>query len=36
LDTAEKLSGEDHETMIQIARQSLARFQSKPEPEETS
>jgi F-type H+-transporting ATPase subunit alpha len=33
LDTAEKLSDEDRETIIQIARQSLARFQPKPEPE---
>jgi len=32
LDTAEKLSEEDRETIIQIARQSLARFQSEPEP----
>jgi len=34
LDTAEKLSDEDRETIIHIARQSLARFQPKPEPEE--
>ena len=33
LDTAEKLSDEDRETIIQIARKSLARFQPKPEPE---
>jgi F-type H+/Na+-transporting ATPase subunit alpha len=32
LDTAEKLSDEDSETIIQIARKSLARFQPKPEP----
>jgi F-type H+/Na+-transporting ATPase subunit alpha len=32
LDTAEKLSDEDHETIIQIARQSLARFQPESEP----
>jgi F-type H+-transporting ATPase subunit alpha len=32
LDTAEKLSDEDRETIIQIARQSIARFQPKPEP----
>jgi F-type H+-transporting ATPase subunit alpha len=31
LDTAEKLSDEDRETIVQIARKSLARFQSKPE-----
>ena len=30
LDTAEKLSDEDRETIIQIARNSLARFQPKP------
>jgi hypothetical protein len=28
LDTAEKLSDEDRETIIEIARQSLARFQA--------
>ena len=31
LETAEKLSGADRETIIQIARKSLARFQPKPE-----
>jgi F-type H+-transporting ATPase subunit alpha len=31
LDTAEKLSAEDREAIIQIARKSLARFQPKPE-----
>jgi F-type H+-transporting ATPase subunit alpha len=31
LDTAKKLSGEDREAIIQIARKSLARFQPKPE-----
>jgi len=31
LDTAEKLSDEDHETIIQIAGKSLGRFQPKPE-----
>jgi len=31
LDTAEKLSGEDREAIIQIARKSLARFQPKPD-----
>jgi len=38
LDTADKLSDEDRETIIQVARKSLARFQSKlkPEPEEKS
>jgi F-type H+-transporting ATPase subunit alpha len=29
LDTAEKLSDEDRETIIQVARKSLARFQPK-------
>lgn len=33
LDTAEKLSDEDRETIIQIARQSLARFQPESESE---
>ncbi len=33
LDTAKKLSDEDNETIIQIARQSLARFQSKAKSE---
>ena len=33
LDTAEQLSDEDRETIIQIARKSLARFQPKPKPE---
>ena len=32
LDTAATLSDEDRETIIQIARKSLARFQPKPEP----
>jgi F-type H+-transporting ATPase subunit alpha len=32
LDTAEKLSDEDREAIIEIARQSIARFQAKPEP----
>ena len=31
LDTAEKLSDSDRETIVQIARKSLARFQPKPE-----
>ena len=31
LDTAEKLSDEDRETIIQISTKSLARFQPKPE-----
>jgi F-type H+-transporting ATPase subunit alpha len=35
LDTAEKLSDEDHETIIQIARKSLARFDPKPESDST-
>jgi len=33
LATAEKLSDADRETIIQIARKSLARFQPKPKPE---
>jgi len=36
LDTVEKLSDEDRETIIQIARTSLDRFQSNPEPGENS
>jgi hypothetical protein len=38
LDTPDKLSDEDRETIIQIARKSLTRFQPKPEtePEERS
>ena len=32
LDAAQKLSDEDRETIIQIARQALARFQPKPDP----
>jgi F-type H+-transporting ATPase subunit alpha len=36
LDTADALSDEDRETIIQIARQSLARFQPKPELTEKS
>ncbi len=36
LDTAEELSDEDRETIIQIARNSLARFQPKPESAEKS
>jgi F-type H+-transporting ATPase subunit alpha len=32
LHNAEKLSGEDRKTIIEIARQSLVRFWSKPEP----
>ena len=31
LDTAEELSDEDRETILQIARQSISRFQPKPE-----
>ena len=31
LDTADKLSDEDRETIIEIARKALARFQPKPE-----
>jgi len=33
LDTAEKLSDEDRETILEIARKALARFQPKPESE---
>jgi F0F1-type ATP synthase alpha subunit len=36
LDTADALSDEDRETIIQIARKSLARFQPKPESKEKS
>jgi F-type H+-transporting ATPase subunit alpha len=36
VNSAETLSGEDRETIIQIARKSLARFQPKPEPESGS
>jgi F-type H+-transporting ATPase subunit alpha len=32
LETADKLSDEDRKTIIEIARQALARFQPKPEP----
>jgi len=32
LDTAKKLSDEDRETIIEIARKVLEEFQSKPEP----
>jgi F-type H+-transporting ATPase subunit alpha len=34
LDAAEQLSDADRDTILQIARKSLARFKSKPEPEE--
>lgn len=33
LDTADKLSDEDRETIIETARKALGRFQDKPEPE---
>ena len=36
LDTVEKLSDEDRETITQIARKSLARFQPNTEAEEKS
>jgi F-type H+-transporting ATPase subunit alpha len=36
LDSAKELSDEDRETIIEIARKSLSRFQPKPEPEEKS
>jgi hypothetical protein len=32
LNTAEQLSSEDRESIIEIARKSLVRFQPKPEP----
>jgi F-type H+/Na+-transporting ATPase subunit alpha len=32
LDTAEKLSDEDRQAILEIARKALARFQPKPEP----
>ena len=33
LDTAAKLSTEDRDAIVAVARKSLARFQPKPEPE---
>lgn len=36
LDTADKLSDDDRETIIQIARKALEKFQPKPEPGEKS
>jgi len=36
LDTAENLSDGDRETIIRSARDSLARFQSTPEPTKKS
>jgi F-type H+-transporting ATPase subunit alpha len=33
LDSVEELSADDRETIVNIARTSLARFQPKPEPE---
>ena len=36
LDTAEKLSDEDRETIVEIARKALARFQPKPEAKPTA
>jgi F-type H+-transporting ATPase subunit alpha len=36
LDTADKLSDEDRETIIELARQALEKFQPKPESEEKS
>jgi F-type H+-transporting ATPase subunit alpha len=33
LDTAEHLSDEDRDTVIEVARKSLEGFQPKPEPE---
>jgi len=35
-ETADKLSDEDRKTIIEIARQALARFQPKPEAKEKS
>jgi len=32
LDTAAKLSDEDRQTIVEIARQALVRFLPKPEP----
>jgi F-type H+-transporting ATPase subunit alpha len=31
LDTAARLSGEDREAILRLARQALARFQPRPE-----
>jgi len=36
LDTAEQLSDADRETLTQIARKSLARFQPEPEAKANS
>ena len=36
LDTAQKLSDEDRNAIVEIARKSLAPFQPKPEPEKKS
>jgi len=36
LDTAEKLSGEDRDTIVAIARKALDPFQPKPAPAEKS
>ena len=36
LDTAAKLSPEDREAIVAVARKALARFQPKPEPEKKS
>ena len=36
LDTADKLSDEDREAIIEIARKALEAFQPKPDPEEES
>jgi F-type H+-transporting ATPase subunit alpha len=36
LDTATELSAEDREAIVAVARQALARFQPKPEPERKS
>jgi hypothetical protein len=33
LDTAAKLSPEDSQAIVAVARKALARFQPKPEPE---
>jgi F-type H+-transporting ATPase subunit alpha len=36
LDSADSLSDEDRETMVDIARQALEAFQPKPEAEESA
>jgi hypothetical protein len=36
LDTAAKLSAEDREAIVAVARKAIARFQPAPEPEKKS